>query len=151
VIELNTKPELYCELCGCHTRHYSYHGIMVSGKEVVSCDLHPNCVVRLFEDGPPVVHKATVPEALREAAATYEQRNKLWGDNYKQVGAIMVAMLPAGVKLETADDWNRFLLFGHVINKVTRYAQNLNTGGNKDSAHDLTVYAAMLEEMTNEH
>lgn len=89
-----------------------------------------------------------VPEALRSAAETYEQRSKLWGDNYKQVGAMMVAMLPAGVKLETADDWNRFLIFGHVINKVTRYAQNLNTGGNKDSAHDLVVYAAMLEELT---
>lgn len=94
--------------------------------------------------------KPTVPDNLRAAASTYEERNKLWGDNYKQVGHMMAAMLPGGVKLETPEDWNRFLIFSHVINKVTRYAQNINNGGNKDSAHDLCVYAAMLEELTDE-
>jgi hypothetical protein len=91
----------------------------------------------------------SVPDLLRAAAATYEERNRLWGDNYKDFGAVMVALLPGGVELETTDQWNRFGLFMHVMNKVTRYAQNINCGGNVDSAHDLSVYAAMLEELTN--
>jgi hypothetical protein len=90
----------------------------------------------------------SVPEIMREGADTYEQRNALWGDNYKEAGAVMMALLPRGIELRTADDWNRFGLFMHVMNKVTRYAQNLDSGGNLDSAHDLMVYAAMLEEMT---
>lgn len=93
----------------------------------------------------------SVPERLRSAADTYEQRNKLYGDNYKHFGDVMMALLPAGVKLETKDDWNRFGVFFHVVGKVTRYAANINSGGHQDSAHDLVVYAAMLEELTEEH
>ena len=92
----------------------------------------------------------TVPDMLRSAAETYEQRNKLYGDNYKRFGDVMLALLPNGVKLETKDDWNRFGVFFHVVGKVTRYAANIDTGGHQDSAHDLAVYAAMLEELTQE-
>ena len=97
-----------------------------------------------------MTNKLTLVENLTAAAALARQREMEYGTNYKDVGAMMVTMLPRGVKLETAEDWNRFLVFGHVINKVTRYAKNLNTGGHRDSAHDLIVYAAMLEELTNE-
>jgi hypothetical protein len=32
-----------------------------------------------------------------------------------------------------------------------RYGENLNKGGHQDSAHDLSVYAAMLEELTDDN
>jgi hypothetical protein len=91
---------------------------------------------------------ASVPDLLRSAASTYEERNKLYGDNYKRFGDVMLALLPAGVKLETKEQWNRFGVFFHVVGKVTRYAANIDAGGHTDSAHDLSVYAAMLEELT---
>lgn len=90
----------------------------------------------------------TVPGILRACADTFEERSKLWGDSYKEAGAVMRALLPNGIELDTAEDWSRFLVFCHVINKVKRYAENLSRGGHQDSAHDLVVYAAMLEELT---
>lgn len=101
------------------------------------------------EDGTPA-RPPTVPELLRAAADTYEQRNRLYGDNYKRFGEIMLALLPNGIHLDTKEDWSRFGVFFHAVGKITRYAANINTGGHSDSAHDLSVYAAMLEELTQE-
>jgi hypothetical protein len=91
----------------------------------------------------------TVPELLRAAAATYEQRNKLYGDNYKEFGGIMVAMFPDGLPvIKTFEQHNRFALFVMCLMKLTRYAQAIKRGeAHQDSAHDLVVYAAMLEEL----
>jgi hypothetical protein len=93
----------------------------------------------------------TVPELMRAAAATYEERNKLYGDNYKKFGGVMLALFPDGPPdLVTKMDWNRFGVFFQIASKVTRYAENLTTGGHRDSAHDISVYGAMLEELTEE-
>lgn len=92
----------------------------------------------------------TVPEILVAAAKTQEQRNKLYGNSYKRFGTVMKALLPDGIELNTEDEWNRFGVFFHAVGKITRYAANLKTGGHKDSAHDLVVYGAMLEELTEE-
>lgn len=92
----------------------------------------------------------SVPDLLRAAAATYEQRNALYGDSYKNFGKVMSALFPNGLALETLDDWNRMGVFNMIVSKVTRYAANLSAGGHSDSAHDLSVYAAMLEELTQE-
>ena len=96
----------------------------------------------------------TVPEILRAAADTFEQRNKLYGDNYKEVGPVLQLMLSSwkdACGSMGEQEWNRLCVFLHCFNKLTRYAQALNNGepGHKDSAHDLIVYAAMLEELTS--
>ena len=91
---------------------------------------------------------ATVPELLRAAADTYEQRNKLYGDNYKQIGAGLAALFPQGIPAMDADGWNRFAAWMMLYYKTVRYAIQLPNGGHKDSAHDAAVYAAMLEELT---
>jgi hypothetical protein len=93
----------------------------------------------------------SVPELLRECAATYEQRNKLYGDNYKKYGHVMAAIFPKGLELDSPESHNRFGILVQCISKVMRYAENINAGGHKDSAHDLSVYAAMLEELTDDH
>ena len=90
----------------------------------------------------------TTPEILREAANTFQLRNNLYGDNYKQFGHIMQVLFPDGLPCRTADDYNRLGLLVQCISKLTRYAANMPEGGHQDSAHDLCVYAAMLEEMT---
>jgi len=90
----------------------------------------------------------TVPEVLRDAAETFQMRHNLYGDNYKQFGHIMQAMFPDGLPCRTPDDYNRLGLLVQCISKLTRYAANMSEGGHQDSAHDLCVYAAMLEEVT---
>lgn len=87
-------------------------------------------------------------DILDAAADTYRERNKLYGDNYKHFGAACVAMFPHGLTLRTAGDWNRLGVFIQATSKLTRYAQNFSRGGHIDSAHDLSVYAAMLQELT---
>jgi hypothetical protein len=90
----------------------------------------------------------TVPELLREGAKTYEERNAIYGDNYKHWGHAMAAMFPNGLTLKTADEWNRFGVFVQIASKLTRYAESMTRGGHIDSAHDMCVYSAMLEELT---
>ena len=90
----------------------------------------------------------TVPEILHQAAETYDQRNKLYGDNYKRWGAIFNLMFPEGVKISSTEDANRLGIFVQCLSKMTRYAESFNDGGHQDSAHDMCVYSAMLEELT---
>jgi len=92
----------------------------------------------------------TVPELLRSGADTYEERNKIYGDNYKRHGEVMLALFPNGVKLDGIDDHNRFGLLTQKVAKLTRYCENFNTGGHSDSLHDDMVYTAMLAEVDAE-
>ena len=94
--------------------------------------------------------KPTVPELLRSGAQTYEERNRIYGDNYKQAGALLKVLFPDGLPPMDADGWNRFGVWLMVFGKAVRYAAQLQNGGHKDSAHDAMVYAAMLEELTDE-
>jgi hypothetical protein len=86
-------------------------------------------------------------DILAEMADTYRERNKIYGDNYKRVGAVMAAMFPAGVELYTADDYNKWHLFELIIVKLTRFANSGLT--HQDSIHDAAVYAAMVESLIN--
>lgn len=89
-------------------------------------------------------------DILREAAQTYEERNKVYGDNYIRVGKVMQAHFPSGLFVSTADDWNRLHIFLLGVVKDTRYITNWDTGGHMDSIRDRTVYSAMLEEIDTE-
>lgn len=95
----------------------------------------------------PKPEQETVPQIMRRAADTYEERNALYKDNYKRIGETLQAMFPHGIKPETPNDWNRFALCLMIVFKISRYCANPE--GHKDSAHDSSVYSAMLEELTN--
>jgi len=95
-----------------------------------------------------VNNTSTVPEILESASLTYEQRNKIYGDNYKKFGVVMKVMFPNGLKTDNIEDFNRLGVFVQCLSKLTRYSELLEFGGHRDSAHDLCVYAAMLEELT---
>jgi len=84
-------------------------------------------------------------DILFEMAGTYRERNKVYGDNYKRVGAVMMALFPNGVTLSTEEDYNRWHLFELIVVKLTRFANSGLT--HEDSIHDAAVYAAMVESL----
>lgn len=90
---------------------------------------------------------------LAAAAMTFEQRSKVYGDNYIRFPHALLALFPNHTipEISNAADASRLQLLIQILNKLTRYAENLTKGGHKDSAHDIIVYAAMLESETNEH
>lgn len=88
-----------------------------------------------------------VPDMLRDAAGIYEQRNQIYGDNYKRFGKIMNILFPNGLCLQNDDDFNRYGIFVQVVSKITRYAENFSRGGHDDSLDDNTVYSMMLKEL----
>jgi len=87
----------------------------------------------------------TAADILAEMADTYRERNKVYGDNYKLVGDVMMALFPNGVKLETAEQFNIWHLFELIVVKITRFANSELQ--HEDSIHDLAVYAAMVESL----
>lgn len=102
-------------------------------------------------NGPRFTPKSNTPPAfLIEAAGIYEERNRLYGDNYKHFGPSLSALFPNGVKVNTPHDFNRLGIFVQVFSKLTRYAQNFDRGGHEDSLDDLAVYAMMLKELDRE-
>ena len=85
---------------------------------------------------------------LDSMAETFRERNKVYGDNYKSVGAVMTALIPGGVSLTTKEQFNTWHLFELMIVKLTRFANTEMT--HKDSIHDAAVYAAMVESLMEE-
>jgi hypothetical protein len=101
-----------------------------------------------FEQGgqrlTPTSHPAHL---LRKNADLYDQRNSLYGDNYKHFGFIMERLFPDGIKLSTPEDFNRFGVLVQIVSKMTRYASQFGKGGHADSLDDAAVYAMMLREL----
>lgn len=92
----------------------------------------------------------TIQEIFEGMKATFAERNKTYGDSYRQTGVVLQALFPKGLTLETIDEWQRFGAFFMIICKAVRYAEQMKTGGHIDSAHDSAVYSAILEELTRE-
>jgi len=88
---------------------------------------------------------AKADEILDSMAETFRERNKVYGDNYKSVGAVMTALFPDGVSLLTKEQFNTWHLFELMIVKLTRFANTEMT--HRDSIHDAAVYAAMVESL----
>jgi hypothetical protein len=88
----------------------------------------------------------SVPDRLHHAAALFEERNRQYGDNYKNIGTVMHAMYPDGLTVNTPEEWTRLMLQVHRVTKETRYASNFGRGGHADSLADLSVYAQMAAE-----
>lgn len=86
-----------------------------------------------------------VPDLLRAMAQTYEERNAVYGDNFKNVGAVMMALFPTGIVLRTEEEFNSWHLFELMVVKLTRFANSRLS--HCDSIHDAAVYAAMVESL----
>lgn len=88
----------------------------------------------------------TVPDMLRDAAKIYDERNKMYGDNYKRFGPALNGLMNGAV-LKTPDDFNRFGLLVQIFSKVSRYCNMFDKGGHDDSLDDIAVYVMMLKEI----
>lgn len=91
-----------------------------------------------------------VSRILEEAMITFAEKNEEYGDSYSQYGKILEGFFPNGIILNGEKELHMFANFVMCTCKLNRFAQNINKGGHLDSAHDLVVYAAMLEEKTSE-
>ncbi len=92
----------------------------------------------------------SVGDMLRESGDVFDQRNALYGDNYKRFGPIVDALFPVGVALGGPSDFRRFGVLVQIISKLSRYCANFATGGHDDSLLDLATYSAMLRELDQE-
>jgi hypothetical protein len=90
---------------------------------------------------------ASLEENLKRALATREERKALYKDAHIRHGYVMAALYPDGIRLNSPDDFARFGAVSMIVSKITRYTTHPELG-HPDSAHDLIVYAAMLEELT---
>lgn len=90
---------------------------------------------------------ASVPELLRAAAQTFEERNAVYGSNYKMVGPMVQILFPQGVPSDLVAS-HRWHLFELILVKISRFAISGLT--HQDSIHDATVYAAMVESLLGE-
>ena len=88
-------------------------------------------------------------EILEQAAATYRERNKEYGENYRVFGRVMDALFPDGLTIKGQDEWNRFHLWLLAVVKMTRYVQNFKDG-HDDSILDEIVYLAMTLQLDRE-
>lgn len=97
------------------------------------------------------LRRKTVPELLRDGAELYAERNKTYGDNYKLNGHMMALLFPKGIPAMDAEGWNQFGVWFMIFTKAQRYAQGFQPGAEQrhnDTAKDVKVYGAMLEELT---
>lgn len=83
-------------------------------------------------------------QVLEEMAATFKQRNAVYGSNFKMVGPIMALLFPNGVSVELLKS-DQFHLFELLIVKLSRLA--ISGLKHQDSARDAGVYAAMIESI----
>lgn len=84
----------------------------------------------------------TAADILESMAATFRERNAVYGDNYKMVGKMMAILFPNGAPPEVLHS-DQFHLFELMLVKLSRYA--ISGLQHIDSIHDAGVYAAMCE------
>lgn len=87
---------------------------------------------------------------LEAALGTFKERNEKYGNSYLTFGNVMASLFPHGLNIAAGDiaSLNRLGIYVQIISKCCRYANSLADGGHEDSAHDIMVYGAMLEEVT---
>lgn len=92
-----------------------------------------------------------VSQQLREKASLFEERNKIYGDNYLRFGPIMALLLGnQTIDLANPLDMARIGVLVQIVSKVTRYCENFSRGGHPDSLDDLSVYSMMLKQIDQE-
>lgn len=86
----------------------------------------------------------TAADILDEMAATFRERNAVYGDNYKMVGKMMAVLFPNGAPPELLHN-DQFHLFELILVKLSRYA--ISGLQHQDSIRDMGVYCAMCESI----
>lgn len=97
-----------------------------------------------------VAFSPTPSERLRALGTKRDQKQGEYGDNYKDGGAIIMALFPRGFVVQTEEEANRMTLIVHLATKLSRYCQNFKAGGHWDSLDDMAVYAMLLRDYDEE-
>lgn len=86
-------------------------------------------------------------EIMESMAATFKERNAVYGDNFRMVAKMVAVLFPQGVppELVVTDQWHLFEL---KLVKLSRFAISNLT--HRDSIHDDAVYSAMIESILTE-
>lgn len=88
--------------------------------------------------------KKNAADILTEMAATYRERNAVYGDNFRMVGKMMAVLFPNGVPAEVLHS-DQFHLFELKLVKLSRFA--ISGLKHQDSIHDDGVYSAMIQQI----
>mgnify|MGYP000906802733 FL=1 len=124
-------------------------GATASARECYQCEHLSGCAANSTKAPPDKVSfKKDAGTILDEMADTFRERQKVYKDNYRKVGPVMVALHPDGVSLSTVGDHEFFHLYSLLIVKLTRFATSDLT--HIDSLHDLCVYGSMLDAILKE-
>ena len=75
---------------------------------------------------------------LEGMADTFDERNKVYGDNGKLFGEVVTSLFPNGVVLKTEEDYNIWHLFELLVVKITRFANSELK--HQDSIRDTASY-----------
>jgi len=98
-----------------------------------------------------MARRKTPSERLRALAKLYQQRNKVYGDNYLMSGHLLMALFPKGLTISTPEEFRRLYMFIHMLSKLDRYSRAVARGeGHPDSLDDLSVYSQMTRETDDE-
>lgn len=89
----------------------------------------------------------TVDDNLQRALKTRAARKKIYKNTHQRHGNVMSALYPKGITISTPSEFARFGALNMIVSKVCRYTARPEQG-HADSAHDLIVYGAILEELT---
>lgn len=122
----------------------AYQNLGIQAAKLDHCGLH-----LVKECDKKEVNRPDAADILEKAGSTFRTRNAVYADNYKKVGAVMKALFPQGVLIETEQDHNFYHLFELMIVKLTRFVNSGLT--HSDSIHDMAVYAAMCEVLVADH
>jgi hypothetical protein len=87
--------------------------------------------------------KLPVPRILETGAATYRQRNAIYGDSWETFRDVMGVLFPDGLDLRDPDNIFIYNILSHIVGKIVRFKNSQFK--NLDSIHDASVYAAMIE------
>ncbi len=101
-------------------------------------------------DPPSVNPPLSVADRLAALGSLNRERGKVYGDDYKHIGDMLMAVFPRGLTLSTPEEFRRFSMFNLMAVKLARYGQNMKRGGHADSLDDVAVYSQMLRETDEE-
>lgn len=96
-----------------------------------------------------VKEESFVARELKAKAQLFEDRHRLYGDNYKSFGHVLSNLFPLEETFTIGDtnEMNRLGLLVQIVSKLTRYCQNFHKGGHADSLDDMAVYCMMLKSL----
>jgi hypothetical protein len=97
-----------------------------------------------------VAYSPTPAQRLGELAKIRMEKQKEYGDNYKDMGHILMALFPQGFVVQNAEEANRLSLIVMLATKLSRYCMNFKSGGHADSLDDMAVYAMLQRDCDEE-